>query len=517
MLASISALAQTEVASKIEAVKIFTNNAQVTRDASFITTLGKQEVVLTGISTTINPSSLQVLFDNTNTLLLSAKYENNYLNSKINNPEIEGLKTELETINDDLEWLSHQRTSLQGMLQILEKNQDLGSGTSSFTPQQVLELSNVYRTKFLQIKEEMRALDKKEKPLREKASKLKGQLAELNAKFNVPSGNIVLQIESKKAERINLDCKYIVNNVGWSPIYDLRSGGIIENVNLTYKASIYQNTGLDWDNVDLTISTGNPSQNNNRPILSPLYASIYEQQMRREYDAVMEEVEVSSMNMAYKQSADGVNPTSVSENQLTIDFKILTKQSIASDGKENLVGLQTFELDTEYVYHTVPKLDRSAYLLAKITDWSQYNLVAGKANIFFEGAFVGTSNINPKVTAKELLISMGVDNSIVVERTPIKEYTSSKFIGSNKKETIGYEITVKNKKATPIKIEILDQIPVSQNKKIEVEIEDNGGAVYTEDIGKLLWTINLQARETVVKKFMYSVKYPKDSGVIGVK
>ncbi|WP_397362730.1 mucoidy inhibitor MuiA family protein [Olleya sp. R77988] len=515
LLTSITVFSQTEVDSKIKAVKVFKSNAQITRDASFTTKMGSQEIVLTGISTSINPSSLQVQFNSSNTVLVSAKYENNYLVSKVNNKEIEALKEQLETLNDDLVWLSHQRNSLLGIEQILNKNQDLGSGNSSFTPQQVLELSNVYQAKYLEIKKKITALDKKEEPIREKAAKLNQQLNELNAKFNKPSGNIVLQIDSKKAGNIAIDCKYVVGNVGWNPLYDLRSKSITEDVQLTYKAAIYQNTGLDWDNVDLTISTGNPSQNNNRPILSPLYANIYQQQLKKLQEATLDEVSVS--NMAYRQDARYINPSSVSENQLTVDFDILTKRSIASDGKENLVALQAFNLKTDYIYHTVPKLDRGAFLLAKITDWSQYNLVAGQANIFFEGAFVGTSHINPEVTAKELFISMGRDNSIVVERIPIKKYTSSKFIGSNKKETFGYEIVVKNKKATPIKIEILDQIPVSQNKDVLVTLDSRGNAVYTENIGKLLWTLDLKPRETVIEKFRYTVKYPKNQSVYGLK
>jgi len=514
-LVSVTVYSQTEIVSKIKAVKVYKSNAQITRDVSFTTQTGTQEIVLTGISTSINPSSLQVQFNDPNTILVSAKYENNYLVSKVNNKEIEALKNQLETLIEELAWLSHQRTSLVGMEQILNKNQDLGNGNSSFTPQQVLELSNVYRTKYLEIKKEIIALDKKEQPLKERATKLNQQLAELNAKFNKPSGNIVLQIDSKKASTVTVDCKYIVGNVGWNPLYDLRSKSITEDVALTYKAAIYQNTGLDWDNVALSISTGNPLQNNNRPVLSPLYTNIYQEQLQRMREVTLEEVSVT--NMAYKQKSDYINAANVSENQLTVDFKILTKRSIASDGKENLVALQTFNLNTEYIYHTVPKLDRSAFLLAKITDWSQYNLVAGQANIFFEGAFVGTSHINPEVTAKELLISMGRDNSIVVERTPIKNYTSSKFIGTNKKETIGYEIVIKNKKSIPITIEIMDQIPVSQNKAVTVELNDKDNAEYTEDIGKLLWTVDLEARATTTKAFKYTIKYPKNESVFGIK
>jgi uncharacterized protein (TIGR02231 family) len=207
----------------------------------------------------------------------------------------------------------------------------------------------------------------------------------------------------------------------------------------------------------------------------------------------------------------------VTENQLNIDFEIPIKQSINSDGKENLVFLKSYELTTEYIYHSVPKLNNGAFLLAKISDWSQFNLVAGNANIFFEGGFVGTSYINPQVTSNELLISMGRDNSIVVERLPIKEYKSSKLIGTNKKETIGYEITIKNKKSVPIQIEILDQLPVSKNKIIEVEVEEKGKAEYTSNIGKLLWTLDIEPRQTQNVKFIYSVKYPKDESVIGIK
>ncbi|WP_289045485.1 DUF4139 domain-containing protein [uncultured Olleya sp.] len=515
LFTGITVFSQTAIDSKIKAVKVFKSNAEITREATFITKTGSQEIVLTGVSTSINPSSLQVQFNNSNTILVSAKYEKNYLVSKVNNKDVEALKKQLELLNDDLIWLSHQRNNLLGIEQILNKNQDLGHGNSGFTPQQVIELSDIYQAKYLEIKKKIIALNKKEKPIQEKITKLNQQLNELNAKFNIPSGNIVLQIDSKAAGNIAIDCKYVVGNVGWSPLYDLRSKSITEDVALTYKAAIYQNTGLDWNNVDLTISTGNPSQNNNRPILSPLYANIYQQQLKRLQEVALEEVSVS--NMAYTQDARYNNPSSISENQLTVDFDILTKRSITSDGKENLVALQTFNLKTDYIYHTVPKLDSGAFLLAKITDWSQYNLIAGQANIFFEGAFVGTSHINPEVTAKELFISMGRDNSIVVERIPVKKYTSSKFIGSNKKETFGYEIVVKNKKGTPITIEILDQIPVSQNKDVLVTLDSSQNAEYTENIGKLLWTLDLKPRETIIETFRYTVKYPKSQSVYGLK
>ncbi len=511
-----STFAQKEVTSKIKAVKVYQRQAQIQRVGSFTSSVGNQEIVLTGISTQIVPSSLQIEFDNQNAVLLSAKYENNYLESNLQNKTAQTLQKQLDDLLDEQALLIDKKNSLNGMLEILNKNQDLGGANAGFTPQQVVELSNVYEAKYLDIKKKLRALEKQEQPIKEQIDNFRKQLNEVNAKFNKPSGNIILQVASTSASPISIDCKYVVNNAGWNPQYDLRSKGITQNVQLNYNANIYQDTGVDWQDASIVVSTGNPSLNNNRPILNPLYAQVYNPHISDNEMRLEEVVVVTSMGYKAK-SKQGQETATVSENQLSVDFNILSKQTILSDGKENIVALKTYEMATEYVYHSVPKLNSSVFLIAKISDWTSYNLIPGKANIFFEGAFVGTTQINPKVTSDSLSISMGLDNSIIVERTPIKEFTSSKFIGSNTKQTFGYDLIVKNKKSVPIKIEILDQIPISQNKVIQVELEDKGSAVYSDEKGELFWTWNIAGGQSMKERFIYSVKYPKNTEVIGIK
>ena len=207
----------------------------------------------------------------------------------------------------------------------------------------------------------------------------------------------------------------------------------------------------------------------------------------------------------------------MTENQLSSEFKLSNLQSIKSDGKPNLIALTNYELETNYIYHSVPKKDIGAYLLAKVSNWTAYNLIKGKANIFFEGGFVGTTNINTEITADEILISMGRDNDIIVQRKVSTNFVSSKVIAANKRESLGYDIIVKNKKSVPIKIEILDQIPLSKNSTIEVALEEKGSAVYTEKIGRLLWTWEIGAGETQAEAFSYTVKYPKKETIVGLK
>lgn len=534
IITNFNLFAQSGISSTINSVTVFKQNAEITRTINTKLISGNQEIVLTGISTSINPASLQVMVEGDFVTLLSAKYELNYLESNKNNPEIKQLKTRLNELNDEQLWLTDQQIILKGMEDVLNKNQDLGGNNTGFTPNQVIEMTNAYKTKFLQIRKEVRTLKKQAKTIQKDINKIQSQLNEMNALFNKPTGNIVLKMDSKIATHTNLKCTYIVNNAGWNPLYDLRSKGITENVQLKYKANVYQNTGQKWENINLSISTGNPSQNNNRPILNPLYTQIYSNTYYNSNS--LEEVvvttnvrikkqktqEYKNLNMALEKNKESYDDAykynaTLTTNQINIEFEIANRQTIKSDGKENLISLDSYDLTTEYIYHAVPKINNGAYLIAKITDWGKFNLENGTANIFFEGKYIGKSFINSQVTSNSLLISMGRDNGITIERNAIKEFKSSKFIGANKKETIGYDIVIKNKKTIPIELEILDQIPVSQNKLIDVELIEKEGAKYTKESGKLLWKLQLQPQQTITKRFVYSVKYPKKENITNIK
>ena len=112
---------------------------------------------------------------------------------------------------------------------------------------------------------------------------------------------------------------------------------------------------------------------------------------------------------------------------------------------------------------------------------------------------------------------MGRDNGISIERKAIKEYTSSNFIGKNKEVTFGYEISILNKKPIAIDIEILDQIPVSQDELIIITLDKKGSAKYTAENGKLLWDLTIKPGQSEKEKFVYTVKYPKKKSITGIK
>jgi uncharacterized protein (TIGR02231 family) len=193
-------------------------------------------------------------------------------------------------------------------------------------------------------------------------------------------------------------------------------------------------------------------------------------------------------------------------------------QSIPSDGEEHIVRVQESDMKAIYEYHSVPKVDPAAFLLAKITDYGQYHLLPGRASIFYQDTYVGQSMIDPRTVGDTLLLSLGRDEAITIKRTkPVDVKSEKKIIGDTKKEVIEYEITIKNNKRAPISIEILDQVPISRQKDIEIEVDEKklSNAEYNSTYGKLLWKVNIEGNSSKKIRFGYILKYPKNQ-TIGV-
>ena len=200
----------------------------------------------------------------------------------------------------------------------------------------------------------------------------------------------------------------------------------------------------------------------------------------------------------------------VNDNELNVTFDIDLPYDVPGNGKEQAVTLKEFSVNTLYKYYAVPKLDKDAYLLGEVADWEKLNLLPGEANIIFEGTYTGKSYIDPNSTQDTLNLTLGKDKRIVVKKEKLKDYSSIKFLGSNKKQVFTYEITVKNNKKESTLMLLKDQYPLSTNKDIEVELLESSDAANNTELGVLTWKLQLKAGETKKVRVSYSVKYPKD-------
>ena len=206
--------------------------------------------------------------------------------------------------------------------------------------------------------------------------------------------------------------------------------------------------------------------------------------------------------------------TSFVENQTTVEIQVAEPYSIKTNGERTLVDLKTYEIPATYRYSAIPKLEKDAFLLAEMADWSQYSLLEGESNLYFEDGFVGRSILNPAALQDTLQISMGRDRSIVMQREKVDQFSKKRTIGSNITESRGYEITLKNNKSQAVTLQLKDQIPVSVNSTIAVTTGELSGGVLDPVTGIVTWEISLPPGGQQKLSLRYEVKYPKSERVI---
>lgn len=202
--------------------------------------------------------------------------------------------------------------------------------------------------------------------------------------------------------------------------------------------------------------------------------------------------------------------TTVSYQPTTTVYEIKEPYTILNDGKKYMADIDGYEVKAHYEYYAAPKLEADAFLTAKIADWQELNLLPGEANLFFEGTFLGKSMLDVTKAGDTLNLSLGKDKGVVVKRTLLKEYSSKKFMGSNKTDTRQYEIVVRNNKQQPVNIIIEDQFPISTQKEIEVQDRKYEGAKLDDDTQRITWQLTVDSKKENKVGFKYEVKYPKE-------
>jgi uncharacterized protein (TIGR02231 family) len=497
-------------------ITVFLNRAQIDAKVKATVQAGTSKLIISNVASTIDPSSIQV-GGKGEVVIMGVKFKHNYLGNKKRNVLEDSIRittTEVQTIDMLIKVADNERNMLMANASI--KNEKDG-----VTPEDLKEMLDFFRTKLTEIGTRQMQLVRQSKEANEKLARLQNQLNSQGGNLNQPAGEIELTVSSKANATLDINLSYIANAAGWSPIYDIRAKDTRSDIALAYRANVFQNTGIDWKNVKLTLSTSNPSEGGTKPELYTQYVSIFEPRPlargaidgKALYNSEAASVPAAKMDDSMASTADFVNTV---QTTLSVNFDITITYTIISGGNPEMVDIQNFNLPATYKYYAVPKYDKDAFLTAIITNWEKYNLLPGSANIYFEGTFVGTSNIGNSDTKDSLLISLGRDKKIITKRETIEAFKSRRNIGSNIRESFGYKITLRNTKSEPIDIVIEDQVPISQDSRIEVETEELQGADYNKETGKLIWRLTLQPLDNKEITLKYNVKYPKGKNIQGL-
>jgi uncharacterized protein (TIGR02231 family) len=220
---------------------------------------------------------------------------------------------------------------------------------------------------------------------------------------------------------------------------------------------------------------------------------------------------------SYKEKVDNLSPAQSSANysqmietMTNVEFDIKLPYSIPSDGISHMVAIKNSDLPAAYYHYLVPKVESEAFLVARVTGWEELNLLPGRANVFYEGTYVGETVLNPAIINDTMELALGRDNGITVTRTKLPVKENNKLLGNDITKTITYQLRMKNNKAKPVTLIIEDQIPLTVNKDIKIEMKDNGKADYNDKTGLLKWNATVGTKEYKTFTFSYAVTYNKD-------
>ncbi len=521
--------------SQIRAVTVYADRAVVTRTAPVqIAGSGIVEVLFEQLPAGLLDESLQVTGrGEANAALLDVTPRTTYVDFTPND--------RTKALEDEIRSLDRQDRELDDRANVLAQQRDyiVKIQTSSTTPTKdanPVTLPDVW-SKMLEFTEqklgefaaEVRTIDTRREELRAKRTALQQQLDQLRGESSRSYKTVLVRLDAQAAGAIELTLRYAVHGANWTPNYDVRVSSDDRSAQLGYFGLVRQRTGEDWNNIELTLSTARPSLGGAAPELQPWvvqqrqFLPVAAAASAPRFEAQMDASELrvrGQAEMKARTTMDYYYPPAAVETQATsASFKVAVPSTIASDNSPQKVPIATATLALAPEYRTTPKLLPSAFLTAKVTNSTDYPLLAGSMNVFLDDAFVATSALRSVMPGEQFDLSLGADEGISVKRTLNNRLTEDTgVVSKSKRITYDLTLTVQNNKRTPAKIVVRDQLPVSRHEKIVVkQLAPDERQLKPNAEGVLQWTLDLKPGEKRELPLRFSVEHPADFIVEGLE
>lgn len=530
----------------VKAVTLYLDGAEVNQQKTVNLNAGITQVVFTNLSSKLIPKSIQVnVGEGVNVLSISEKL--NFLSLNAESIKIKQLRDSLKTNQYKTQQVVYDKEAYDKEKELLAKNNSIGGQEKGVSIAELKLAADFYRSRIKEINTEILKLDTKINEMYAVTNRLQNELNELNISENKPTGEIIILLQSDNKVAANVDLKYVVSDAGWAPYYELKAEDIGKPITLVYRARAFNNTGINWADVKLKLSTSDPTRNASKPTVMPWFlnfnsdiygatngylsnsnknyyqkSQINDGNLENQFGAKQQlnEVELKSWNeyQVKTKREEAANTKKivyeeVQVSELSAEFEIKKPYSIPSDAKPYIVEVTTYSLDATFKHYSLPKVEKDAYLLARITGWEDLDLIEGPANVYFGGTFVGQSYVNPRSVNDTLDLSFGRDSKVIVTRTKIKDFNNEKVMGNNRKMTYSYEMVIKNNRKSAINIDLEDQKPISQSNEIVVEVTEASKGQINPDDGKVSWKFLIPPGESQKIIYTYTIKYPKNRTV----
>jgi len=514
-----SLLAQTvttkTLKSEVVGVVLYTSGAEVQHLETVNLVAGRNLLVFEGLTPDMDEKSIRIA-TNEHIELLSISHKINHLTKVEESEKIKKLKDSVSLTEKKIGYLSNDLDVYKREKELILTNISLAGDNNGVQVSELKQAAEFYRIRLKELNDKTFETTGEILKQNEILQRLRNQLQELNAKYSYRRSEVSVLLSVTAAQNCEIELKYLVNKSGWIPFYDIRATEIGKPLKFTYRAKVFNNTEIDWKNIKVTLSTADPQKSITKPTIEPWYLgtgiTISYSNTNNEADGYMQNQMFNAQSglptiFSASRAADF---DTIEVPELAIIFEIKEKYTIPADAKKYIVNVKEMEVPALYKHFSIAKEDRDVFLLARILNWEDLNLIDGTVNIYFAGNYIGESNIVTRNLNDTLDISLGRDGKVLVTRTKMKEFSSTQFIGSKVKLSYSFELNVKNNRKVSIDLDIIDQVPISQNENIEVKIEEISNGTLNPTSGQLKWKVKLEAGES--KKFVlsFTIKGPKE-------
>jgi uncharacterized protein (TIGR02231 family) len=534
MLAAAAAAAgEIEVRSTIDAVTVYPDGATVTRVIRVDLPQGDTTLIGRDFPPGLDPASLRVEGETSARVVIGAiDARAPRADRPANAPEIEkrieALRDERAALDDGIA----AQTARKAFAQRFAEDAPIGGGERGGA-----RPLTEWRAAFAAVAEEMSAADVIIRESRLKQRDIDRELARLTAELQAnPARKMEVRVDlaAEGAAAATLRVSYTVQGARWVPLYDARldSGGRDRkpSLELVRRAEIVQQTGEDWTDVALSVSTVRTLKGGNAPELRPMLVR-YGQPVPvagspRILDRMAQHPAPVPPGLAYSPASAHKEDLVAVEREAAVEaggfqavFRIPGRIGVATNEGAKSFRIAAAALAPDLLVRATPALDAAAYLQASFRHGEDAPLLPGRIALYRDGIYVGRGEMPGSAKEEIVRLGFGADDKVKVVRTVVRRSEGSAgIISSAKTDEREFKIAVRNGHDAPVRVTVEDQLPVSETADVAVELLPATTAPTERDAGDrrgvLAWTFDAPAGELREIKLAWRVRWPADKAIV---
>jgi uncharacterized protein (TIGR02231 family) len=444
--------------------------------------------------------------------------------------EIRSLERRLGTIDSKKAGLASQKAFLESIRVAwgdrISKELAIGRPTSV----ELSDASSFVGTAVTKVEELTRDADIEKKSIKDKIDALCRQRDASTGSLRKEAKSVEVVVEITREGNLTLDLATVISQTGWQPSYDVRLSPDTKTAALTFRAMVRQQTGEDWKNIDLTLSTARPATGGAPPELYPWRISFFRPQPpmaapmvmssrvpdMAKKSARMQAESFKSDDLLEEESPAAFVTAQASEEQSSISFRIPRPLDIPSDGTMHGTVVAIEQLPVSIEYLALPKLSPHVFLKSEIVNRATYPLLPGKVNTFAGNTYIGSSQLKKVAAGEKFDLFFGTDDQVTVKREEQKQQKEAGVLSKNK-VSYRYRIELNNFRKEPLTLTLCDQLPIPGDEEIKVLLDEP--SIKPDEVksdGTITWKTPLKAGEKKELTFGIIVEYPKDREITGL-